>query len=162
MWKSNFRAFTVTLGTCSIEQKTCFLNAFFGALLMHRVFIQARLVLRFLNFCVVVQTLSGSKAAILGALVNFLKRSLIIGYQKHIALYIGACRMQSATWCLKDGAIDKRLHLPLEKRLTKIILSFLVNPLTTNVHIIQKPVSWFAEQINWLVSIWWEHWSLKD
>ena len=35
------------------------------------------------------------------------------------------------------------------------------NPLTTNVPIIQKPFSWFAEQINWLVSIWWEHWSLK-
>ena len=29
-----------------------------------------------------------------------------------------------------------------------------LNPLTTNVPIIQKPVCWFAEQINWLVSIW--------
>ena len=35
------------------------------------------------------------------------------------------------------------------------------NPLTTNVPIIQKPVSWFSEQINWLISIWWKHWSLN-
>ena len=34
-----------------------------------------------------------------------------------------------------------------------LIVSF--NPITTNVPIIKKPVSWFAEQINWLVSIWW-------
>ena len=32
---------------------------------------------------------------------------------------------------------------------------------SANVLITQKPVSWFAEQMNWLVSIWWEHWSLK-
>ena len=36
-----------------------------------------------------------------------------------------------------------------------------MNPLTTNISIIQKAVSWFALQINWLVSIWWEHRSLK-
>ena len=36
-----------------------------------------------------------------------------------------------------------------------------VNLLTTNVPIILKPVSRFALQISWLVSIWWEHWSLK-
>ena len=27
------------------------------------------------------------------------------------------------------------------------------NPLATNVAIIEKPVSWIAEQINWLISI---------
>ena len=36
-----------------------------------------------------------------------------------------------------------------------------INPLTANVPIIQKPLRWFAEQINWLVSIWWEHWLSK-
>ena len=35
------------------------------------------------------------------------------------------------------------------------------NPLTTNVPLIQKPVNWFALQINWLVSTWEGHWSLK-
>ena len=37
-----------------------------------------------------------------------------------------------------------------------------VNPLTINVPLIQKPVNWFALQINWLVSIWEGHWSLKS
>ena len=43
----------------------------------------------------------------------------------------------------------------------KFFTLYFINLLTTNAPIIQKPVSWFAEQIKWLVSIWWEHWSLK-
>ena len=31
----------------------------------------------------------------------------------------------------------------------------LVNSLNTKVATIEKPVNWFAEQINWLISIWW-------
>ena len=30
----------------------------------------------------------------------------------------------------------------------------LVNPLSANVALLQKPANWFAVQINWLVSIW--------
>ena len=41
------------------------------------------------------------------------------------------------------------------------ILRWAFNPLTTNIPTIEKPVSWSAEQINWLLSMWREHWSLK-
>ena len=41
----------------------------------------------------------------------------------------------------------------------KIMPFYFFNPLTTNLSIIYKLI--FAEQINWLVSIWWEHWSLE-
>ena len=34
------------------------------------------------------------------------------------------------------------------------------NPLNASVALIQKPVNWLAEQINWLVSIWGHHWHL--
>ena len=40
-------------------------------------------------------------------------------------------------------------------------LSLRFNPLTTNVPNIWKPVSWFVEQINWVLSVWWEYWSLR-
>ena len=36
-----------------------------------------------------------------------------------------------------------------------------INPLTTNVPIIKKPISWFALQINWLVCLWWGHWRVS-
>ena len=35
-----------------------------------------------------------------------------------------------------------------------------VNPLSASVALIYKPVNWFAQQINWLVSIWGKHWHL--
>ena len=34
------------------------------------------------------------------------------------------------------------------------------NPLIASVALIQKPVNWFAVQINWLVSIWEQYWQL--
>ena len=43
----------------------------------------------------------------------------------------------------------KRLETKMQKQLS-------VNSLNVNVAIIQKPVNWFAKQINWLVSIWWQ------
>ena len=36
-----------------------------------------------------------------------------------------------------------------------------INLLTTSVPIIQKPVRWFAEETNWVVSIWWEQLVVK-
>ena len=35
-----------------------------------------------------------------------------------------------------------------------------LNPLNASVSLILKPVNWFALQINWLVSIWGQHWHL--
>ena len=35
------------------------------------------------------------------------------------------------------------------------------NPLSAIVALIQKPVNWFAVQVNWLVSTWGQHWHLK-
>ena len=46
------------------------------------------------------------------------------------------------------------------------MLGFCFQYLSTHLQInccfpvIQKPVNWFVLQIKWLVSIWWEHWSL--
>ena len=34
------------------------------------------------------------------------------------------------------------------------------NPLSAIVALTQKPVSWFAQQISWQVSIWGQHWHL--
>ena len=34
------------------------------------------------------------------------------------------------------------------------------NPLIASVALMQEPVNWFAVQINWLVSIWGQHWQL--
>ena len=39
--------------------------------------------------------------------------------------------------------------------------NIVINLSRTNIPIIQKRVNWFAVQISRLVSIWWEHWSLK-
>ena len=36
------------------------------------------------------------------------------------------------------------------------------NPLNANVALIQKPDNWFAQQIDWLVSIWGQHWHLMS
>ena len=36
----------------------------------------------------------------------------------------------------------------------------LVNPLSASFPLIQKPANWFALQIDWLVSIWGQHWHL--
>ena len=47
------------------------------------------------------------------------------------------------------------------KKYEKNNVTIVLNLLTTNVPIIQNSVSWFGEQINCLVSIWWEHWSWK-
>ena len=35
-----------------------------------------------------------------------------------------------------------------------------INELNANVALILKPVNWSAQQINWLVSIWEQHWHL--
>ena len=35
-----------------------------------------------------------------------------------------------------------------------------VNPLNASFALISKPVTWFAVQIKWLVSIWGKHWHL--
>ena len=35
-----------------------------------------------------------------------------------------------------------------------------INPLSTSVALIEKPVNWFAQQINWLVPVWEQHWHL--
>ena len=37
---------------------------------------------------------------------------------------------------------------------------WLINPLSTSVALMEKPVNWFAQIINWLVSIWGQHWHL--
>ena len=34
------------------------------------------------------------------------------------------------------------------------------NPLSAGVALIEKRVNWFAVQINWLVSVWGQHWHL--
>ena len=38
--------------------------------------------------------------------------------------------------------------------------SKIINPLNASVALIQKPVNWLSQQINWLVSIWGKHWDL--
>ena len=35
-----------------------------------------------------------------------------------------------------------------------------VKPLNAGAVLIQKPVDWFTKQVNWLVSIWEQHWHL--
>ena len=40
------------------------------------------------------------------------------------------------------------------------LVTKLFNPLNASVALIQKPVNWFAKQINWLVSIWGQQWHL--
>ena len=35
-----------------------------------------------------------------------------------------------------------------------------INPLSASVTLVEKPVNWFAQQINWLVSVWGQHWHL--
>ena len=42
------------------------------------------------------------------------------------------------------------------------ILLLSLNPLSASVFFIKKPVIGFAQQINWLVSIWGQHWHLMD
>ena len=42
------------------------------------------------------------------------------------------------------------------------ILLLSLNPLSASVVFIKKPVIGFAQQINWLVSIWGQHWHLMD
>ena len=37
---------------------------------------------------------------------------------------------------------------------------FCLTPLSASATLIWKPVNWFAQQINWLVSIWGQHWHL--
>ena len=39
-------------------------------------------------------------------------------------------------------------------------LFLLLNPLSASTALIKKPVNWFAHQINWLVSLWRQHWHL--
>ena len=39
-------------------------------------------------------------------------------------------------------------------------LSLYIKPLSAPVALIKKPVNWFAVQINWVVSIWGQHWHL--
>ena len=36
----------------------------------------------------------------------------------------------------------------------------LINAVIATVALIQKPINWFALQINWLVSMWGQHWQL--
>ena len=40
------------------------------------------------------------------------------------------------------------------------LVTKLFNPLNASVALIQKPVNWFPQQINWLVSIWGQQWHL--
>ena len=42
------------------------------------------------------------------------------------------------------------------------LIKYGVNPLNASIAPTQKPVNWFAVQINWLVSIWGQHWHLMD
>ena len=35
------------------------------------------------------------------------------------------------------------------------------NQLSASVVLIQKPVNWFAQQINWMASTWGQHWHLR-
>ena len=42
------------------------------------------------------------------------------------------------------------------------IMNGKVNPSKTNGPITYIPVNWFTLQINWMVSIWWEHFLLMD
>ena len=37
-----------------------------------------------------------------------------------------------------------------------------INLSNESVSLIYKPVNWFAQQINWLVSIWGQHWHLMS
>ena len=37
-----------------------------------------------------------------------------------------------------------------------------LNLLNAKVAIIYKAIAWFAEQINWLVSLWWQLWCLMN
>ena len=48
----------------------------------------------------------------------------------------------------------------LHKSSRNILILSVVNPLSASVALIQKPVNWFVLQINWLVSIWGQHWHL--
>ena len=40
------------------------------------------------------------------------------------------------------------------------VVVLMINPLNTSVALIWRPVIWFAVEINWLVSIWGQHWRL--
>ena len=42
----------------------------------------------------------------------------------------------------------------------KVVLLEVFNLLNVSIALIKKPVNWFAVQINWLVSIWGQHWHL--
>ena len=65
-------------------------------------------------------------------------------------------------WKPKDGHQYLNHFMPCSspKKANYISSNAPINLLTTNVPIIEKPVTWFGLQINWLVSIWCEHESL--
>ena len=47
-----------------------------------------------------------------------------------------------------------------QRTIWSIFLSRFFKPLSASVALIWKPVNWFAVKINWLVSIWGQHWHL--
>ena len=75
--------------------------------------------------------------------------------------------------CLYDCRCNIKFEIspffPLDKKswmltslfvLDYVIKHQMLNPLSASVALIWKPVNWFAVQINWLVSIWGQHWHL--
>ena len=69
---------------------------------------------------------------------------------------------QTSHGASKWGWVCKPGRGPSEVWTCSLLIRFQsLKPLTINVLIIQKPVSWFAVQIKWLVSKWWVHWWLK-
>ena len=56
-------------------------------------------------------------------------------------------------WLLEIAMLIKILQ---KREAFKIAL----NPLSAIVAVIEKPVNWFAQQIDWLVSVWRQDWHL--
>ena len=78
-------------------------------------------------------------------------------------VFLGCCKIPKLYFCFSwiDYPEFRELQtemMPIDPSQSSI---HCINLLTTNIPIIKNPVSWFGEQINWLVSIWWKHWSLK-
>ena len=53
---------------------------------------------------------------------------------------------------------DSKLILLVMRTMTIEELQRTFDPFKINIPITWKPVSWYAEQINWLISIWWKNW----
>ena len=70
-------------------------------------------------------------------------------------------RFQLLIWTRRDVEYNKFLSFWKRCNHSRIFLSKTNYPINDQCSYHIETTSWFALQINWLVSIWWEHWSLK-